>query len=478
MATVISRQDLQRMRALANSVNENQPQTLSYSEEEKRKLSQAKVEKWPNTLMAIRKKKENFAVEKVIERERLNKLMDEEEAVLRIKEREEALERAANIIEKRTDNMKLLKSKKLLADTLYSRELQVVEKKTRAQLEKQEREAYDMFVIAQVKKGDEIELEKLKQRKNQVQLVALTREQQLSEVKAKREREREEVTKLGIQFKEQAKIDYINELKKNENNIQKLKEENENMILLNEKLRIVRDEIRAKELQAIAAAEKEIDIIEERKNGRKRIEQNRQEMRNKKRQDLIDAATIKLNAFQNRESEILLKQENDIKERLEQQDRDKAKRAEDDWQLTIQSRQAQVDAKRLAKEKQRLDDLKQIEIFTKNNDYELNKEKTKQQLAREREDNLKIQLRQEAAQRRAMQRLEKEKTLTEERNVLNNMKDDNSKFIELCASEIESYKAQGKPIFPIVEALSYANPKEAAKRQQSNNLALNVPVYN
>ena len=310
MATVISRQDLQRMRALANDAN--QPQSVSYTDEEKRKLSQAKVEKWPNTLMAIRKKKENFAVEKEAERERLNKLMDEEEALLRAKEREEALERAANIIEKRTDNMKLLKSKKLLVETLYTRELQSAEKKTRAQIEKQEKEAYDSFIIAQVKRGDEIEKEKMNQRKNQIKLVALTREQQLTEVKAKREREKEEVIKLGIQFKEQAKIDYINELKKNESNIQKVKEENENMIILNEKLRTVRDEIRAQELEAIAAAEKEIDIIEERKNGRKRIEQNRQEMRNKKRQDLIDAATIKLNAFQNRESEILLKQENSV----------------------------------------------------------------------------------------------------------------------------------------------------------------------
>lgn len=478
MATVISRRDLERMRALANSVNGSQPQTASYTDEEKRKLSQAKVEKWPNTLMAIRQKKENFAVEKELERERLNKLMDEEEARLRIKERDEALARAANIIDKRTDNMKLLKSKKLLADTLYTRQLQSAEKKTRAQLEKQEKEEYDEFVIAQVKRGDENEREKLEQRKKQIQLVALTREQQLFEVKSKREREREEVVKLGIQFKEQAKIDYINELKKNENNIQKIKDENENMILLNEKLRIVRDEIRSKEAEAIAAAEKEVDVIEERKNGRKQIEQNRQTIRNKKRQDLIDAATLRLSAFSNRESEILSKQEHDIKDRLEQQDKDKAKKAEDDWQLTIQSRQAQVDAKRLAKEKQRSEELAQIEIFAKTNEYELNKEKTKQRLAREREDNLKIQLRQEATQRKVMQKLEKEKTLAEQREFLDAMKNDNSKFIELCVSEIESYKSQGKPTFPIIDALAYANPKEAAKRQQSNNLALNVPVYN
>ena len=217
MATVISRKELERMRAMAYGSDDNHK--TNPIDEEKHKLSQERMNKWPNTLMAIRKKKENFAMEKILEREKISKMLDIEEEKLRTQQRQEALDRAANLIFVQTDNMKLLKSQKLLSDVLYTREQQAAEKKRRAEMERMEKQKYEALLLAQLEKAELLEKQKIEERKRQIELVADTRIQQLNEAKRLKEKERIEMIKLGEQFKEQAKLEFVKEMKKNEDHI-------------------------------------------------------------------------------------------------------------------------------------------------------------------------------------------------------------------------------------------------------------------
>lgn len=64
----LSQLDIDRMRKLALYERSHSSQVIK--NEQKHSLSKKRVEKWPNTLEAIRKKKEDFLVEREAEREK------------------------------------------------------------------------------------------------------------------------------------------------------------------------------------------------------------------------------------------------------------------------------------------------------------------------------------------------------------------------------------------------------------------------
>lgn len=74
----LTRADLNLLKTLASNQNSsiklNDSSTAKY--QQRHELSNKRVEKWPNTLEAIRKKKEEFLIEKDKERERKNAELD------------------------------------------------------------------------------------------------------------------------------------------------------------------------------------------------------------------------------------------------------------------------------------------------------------------------------------------------------------------------------------------------------------------
>jgi hypothetical protein len=89
---------------------------------------------------------------------------------------------------------------------------------------------------------------------------------------------------------------------------QMLWERNQETLRANENLRSLRHTIIEQERAAEAARDAEVEEIEDRKKIRKAIEVRRFEKQQLKRQQLIDAATERMNAFQSKEQEILFKQ--------------------------------------------------------------------------------------------------------------------------------------------------------------------------
>jgi hypothetical protein len=70
----ITKHELQQLRQLAI----NDPITISHRHVALKKLSQERVDRWPNTLQATRRKKERFAIEKAIQKEEWLQQLDRE----------------------------------------------------------------------------------------------------------------------------------------------------------------------------------------------------------------------------------------------------------------------------------------------------------------------------------------------------------------------------------------------------------------
>ena len=245
----ISRTELNNIKQLASGHNSLITSQKSKDLELKR-LSQERISKWPNTLEAIRKKKESYAAEKLLEREQYLAQIDKEEEEYKFKERNDALLRAETILYERKDNMKLLRSKILYTDVLDTRSKQLIEKQERLAKEEQEKLEYYEIMKEQIKKAEEIEQIKLQKQKQNVQSIAQTRIQQLNEMKSRHNSDQAEAYALGQAMKEQAQLDYIESIRKQQENELKIKEANNNMILFNQKLKDIKTEIQQKEDEA------------------------------------------------------------------------------------------------------------------------------------------------------------------------------------------------------------------------------------
>ncbi|KAF1334508.1 Coiled-coil domain-containing protein, partial [Globisporangium splendens] len=165
--------------------------------EAKRLATKAKSEQctqqWPNTLEAMRKKKDGWKKDKEEREEEARKKIDEEEAQLQREARTKQIERANRLLYEQTDRMKTLRSKQLLADVVHHRKLQLNEK---AMLDEQDRLmqfVYDRQVLAQVLQGQEEEQKERKHMQQEHEKLAAIQKQQLEEYKQRYIQELREV---------------------------------------------------------------------------------------------------------------------------------------------------------------------------------------------------------------------------------------------------------------------------------------------
>jgi hypothetical protein len=102
-------------------------------------LSNARKGQWPNTIEALREKKDRMRQEKLDAEEKLRVEIDREEEALQAEKRRLAIERANKMLYDSTDRVKALHSKLMLADVMEERERQI-ELKQRQRLREVEAE--------------------------------------------------------------------------------------------------------------------------------------------------------------------------------------------------------------------------------------------------------------------------------------------------------------------------------------------------
>jgi hypothetical protein len=188
--TSLSRAEIERMKASVLPPVENHLRVERKAE--LKRMSDDRQKHWPNTLEALRRKKESFIRDREEKEELKRQEIDREEAELRKTQRLESIRRANELLYAQTDKMKMLKGQMLYADVLHTRQQQIEVKGKAKEATKEIDREFHEITMEKVRLGEIAEQEKMEQIKKTHAHVEESRRQQLEERRAERSAEEEE----------------------------------------------------------------------------------------------------------------------------------------------------------------------------------------------------------------------------------------------------------------------------------------------
>jgi len=432
--------------------------TKQRKRDELKKLSEDKKAKWPNTLEALRLKKESFLAEKAQREEEARQEIDRQEAEIRRTTRLELIKRANDLMYDQTDKMKGLKSQKAYADVVYDRLKQVEEKKIAKEAERVWGLQFHEAILKRVADGEAEEEAKKKKHHDMIKVLAVARKEQVDEVLARRAAEAAEANAIGQAMRRQAQKQIEDDVVAMEAKQRRIEESNAAMVVANERLKVVREEIRVKEKEAEEARDAEKEVIEGRKIALKALEKRRFEKAQETRQKIIDAAVKQLAAKSNADQALMNKQADEIKEKQDQAFALKEAKAKKQREDIHRSRQEMMASKEEILNKQYEEEDRIVKLWNEANQAEIEKERQKEISAREKVVRLKsinyadaVKAQRKKVEDRIIQ-LEQDKLLRD----IGSQDDD--KFAEICKAEIMRYASQGKPVYTLMRALETTEP--------------------
>lgn len=453
---VISQSEIARMRA------STLPPTENYERDSKRAhlkiLSNDKLKNWPNTLEALRTKKESFLKEKEEAAEEKRKQLDREEADYRRQTRLESIERANKMLFEQTDRMKYLRSQELLSDVVHERVSQLADKQKVIVREKEVDMAHHQVILEQVRTGELKEKEKEERIQKKIAEVKVARKTQLDEVRNRKMAEMDEERQIGLAMKRDAETRLQEEIAAREEKAKRIKEANAKTLLANEKLKLIRDEHRSLEEEEQRRREAEVDVIENRKMVRKALEVRKFEKAQQTRQEIIKAATKALADSSGKVESIRQKQEDESKAKQDKYFADKEERRVKEWKETVDSRTAQIEAK---KERTRIE-AEEERVMVNLNKLQLQEaqERESEKVRKAMESTNRIKKDQFESGVLAIKNKVESRIIEVEKDKLTISlhKVDDDKFKKVCLEEIKRYEEAGKPVYPLYKALEYKEP--------------------
>jgi hypothetical protein len=456
MTLVLSKDEYNRIKRSVLEV----PEDRSHLEKKAqlKKLSQERLKHWPNTLEALRKKKENFMKEKAEQEELKRQEIDKQEAELRRAGRLETIRKANDLLYEQTDKMKLLRSQQLYADVIYTREFQMKDKTRLKEEEKVASLKHHEVILKQVEEGEKLEKQKLEKQQKLIEDVKLSRKQQLHEVNTIRGAEKQKVIEAGLRMKREAEERVQEEVRNYELRQKMIDESNIKMVASNEDLKRIKEEIRYKEQLAEQVREEEIAKIDHRKMMLKHLEKQRFEKAQQTRQKLIDTAVQLLAAKSHTEEVLLQQQMQDLKDKEDRLLAEKKERDEKFRELIAKSRVEQIGAREQEKQKRYEEENGLLEKWRGENEQAMQNERDKIKNARMETMKLK-KIQYDEGQENAKKKREQKMIEIEQSKFLHSIRgNDDARFIELCKQEIEKNIATGKPVYTLLKALEHSQP--------------------
>lgn len=259
--TILSSRELQRIR---NSVEQDDPQSELSLKAAKRaqlkKLSNDRLKHWPNTLEAMRKKKESYMKDKAEREENERREVDKQEAEIRKQARMTTIKRANDLLYDQTDKMKNLRSQIAYADAIAYRKLQVQEKADKIESEKREAAKYHEYILENCKRLEAIEIAEKEERQKVTDELKVFRAEQMQEVMNKKLAEIAENEAIGAAMKKRAEDQVIQAALDLQEKDRIAKETTANMYKMNAELKVIKQELKAQE--AIEAARRDAEVCE------------------------------------------------------------------------------------------------------------------------------------------------------------------------------------------------------------------------
>ena len=453
----LTQNDIARMRMSLNA-DSGDVMKRKAKKELLRQRSQEKMKSWPNTLDALRKKKERFVIEREEREEKERQEVDRLEAEHNRKARLATLDRANDMLFRQSDKMKMLKSQLAYSDALHTRKFQIQDKVEAAQKIKLEDERFHKIKMEKVRQDEEQEKAKDARRKQVIEEVKISRKEQLDDVYARRQAEADEAHAIGEAMRKQAKEQLQEEIKREEDRQIYIAKANADLVVANEKFKAIKAQVKQREADEMAQREGEVAEIEARKQARKDLAKRRFDAKQMTRQKIIDKAVELLAAKQNSEDSIQQKQAAEARAKTDAADAAKEAKRAKLWEEIVKSRSEMTERKLqqyykdVENEKEMSKNWRQLTVDAEAKDLD------KQRLAHE--ECLKIkQIQKAEAIAKARKKVADKLADREESRIRMGGGDAmEKKFGDTTREYIRQYAAEGKPIYPLLRALEIQQP--------------------
>ncbi|RLN50718.1 hypothetical protein BBJ28_00020049 [Nothophytophthora sp. Chile5] len=444
--TTLSADELERIMA---SVSPPVQSDREAKRQATRLKSEQRTAKWPNTLEAMRKKKDRWKKDKEEREEAARKKVDEEEMRLQREAQTQQIERATRLLYEQTDRMKTLRSKQLLTDVIHLEEKHM--------LEEQDRHVnylYDRQVLAKVLQGEEEEQrERMRQQEAYGKLARIQKEQ-LEEYKQRYIKELREEKLDGERMKQDAEQEYLEEMKEERLQKQRMKQASEATQLANAQLRAHRE--MQKEQERLEDVKREEQERKKQLLDARRLELQRQkkESAQARKQRMIDLATQNLVKLEQKSEERLLNQSNEVRAKEDKELKDRADRRAVEKEAIARSRRHQVDAKQREKKLEAQaarESVAQWSQFGKRVELQVQLEEQEQRLEDLR---LAVVQKQQADARRNTLMEERAAVFLEEQQANRTLANESERFKVVAQAALDEARDRGlKNVFPIEKAL-------------------------
>ena len=415
-----------------------------------KKLSDARVANWKNTIKNASKLKLEKEKKEFIKNEAYRQKLDEEERKYQNMRYNLSLQKAHEYYFNSKDIVKSFNTSMFYSDILKEREKQIEINKTRRKQAEKEEERWVLKDKEKMIEYDLKELEKKKLRKTKSEAEMNIIKQQFNNVKYKRLLELQDNYVEGELIKKQAQLDILRERKNKELiRLTKIKQ-NEEFVKLNEELKKEAEQRKLKELEEEKKIELEAKKKDELEDIKRRKEREKFNEKLKRQQKLIDIQ------FEN------LKRIKEEQERLVNKDVEiKMAKDENEYQLKIEKRNKllkDIEEQRIAtmkrkeeeRKKERLSELNEIEQIRKKINEEKEKEKNEYLMRKQKVKDLHEHYRQQIEEK-------KKKALNdfiiEKRDGLQNrdmINKEEEEFFKFAEEKIKNYYEQGKNIVPML----------------------------
>ncbi|KAG3109551.1 hypothetical protein PI124_g438 [Phytophthora idaei] len=450
-STTLSADELERMRASvsppAQSDREARRQAIKLKSEQR-------TAKWPNTLEAMRKKKDRWKKDKEERLEEERKKIDEEEMRLQRETQTKQIERANRLLYEQTDRMKTLRSKQLLADVVHHRTLQLEEKLMLKDQDDLTNHHYDQQVLAQVIEGEAEEQRQRKKRLEENARLAAGQKQQLEEYKQRYINELREEKREGERMKQQAEQEYLDEMEKDRQRKLRLKQASEDTQLANQRLQVHREA--QKEKERLEDLKREEEERKKQLRDAKRMDLQRQKKENAqaRKQRMIDLATNNLVKLEQKTEERLQNQSNEVRVKEDKMLKERADRRAAEQEAIARSRRHQLDCKLREKEREAQEALEcvvQWEQFGKRIEMQSKQEEQERRL----EDlQLAVGQKQQADARRKILKDERTTELQGDQAARRVLEHEDDRFKAVAQRALEEARERGLTnVFPIKKAM-------------------------
>ena len=412
--------------------------------------SQSRVKNWPNTIQALRKKKDEDRIKRLEEEEISRRKIEAEEEALQMDLKNETIEAANKAIYESQDRVKAFKSKLMMCDMEEERKQQLKLRKRKAKMQKQIDQQWEDLEKQQLAEMDEktrkdLETEYRKKMNNAVDI-----NKQMEDFKMNYIKKLQEEMLEGELLKKQVEDDLENERQKELQRLQRSKALQEEQRIANEKLK----EIAEANLQKEKDEDKRIEEFAKKKERldqlRKDKEQQKFKEKQEERQRLIDRQIEYLQTKVSHEDRILNKQVNEAEEKAARLFEEAEQRKIAMKEAIERSRQQQIERRNREKEAEKAEE-EEFKEYWKIRNIEL-QDSEAMEMEEERLRNLELSEYLKSQHDVKLKQAEKEfrreqKAATKAQALLDQQ---DKQFYSYAEKAIKDWKGEGKNVTPLI----------------------------